>query len=88
MEHKESAKVRSAVCRDETFNLPRFGLNGKCLPLLYEFVCLDDFLPLVSKMALTYGDRQTRISACEMLHSAMLCLLGKSNYLSRNFITE
>ncbi|XP_072042849.1 DNA-dependent protein kinase catalytic subunit-like [Amphiura filiformis] len=38
---------------------------------------LDTFLPRVVELALTSGDRQTKVAACESLHTLVLYMLGK-----------
>ncbi|XP_022110985.1 DNA-dependent protein kinase catalytic subunit-like isoform X2 [Acanthaster planci] len=38
---------------------------------------LDRYLPRVVELALTSGDRQTKVAACESLHTLVLFMLGK-----------
>ncbi|XP_077410583.1 DNA-dependent protein kinase catalytic subunit isoform X2 [Vanacampus margaritifer] len=43
-------------------------------PVIY----LDPFLPRISELALSTSDRQTKVAACELLHSLVLYMVGKS----------
>ncbi|XP_029002542.1 DNA-dependent protein kinase catalytic subunit isoform X2 [Betta splendens] len=43
-------------------------------PVIY----LDPFLPRISELALTTSDRQTKVAACELLHSIVVYMIGKS----------
>lgn len=43
-------------------------------PVIY----LDPFLPRVSELALSTSDRQTKVAACELLHSLVIYMVGKS----------
>uniref|UniRef100_A0A3B5Q0B1 DNA-dependent protein kinase catalytic subunit n=1 Tax=Xiphophorus maculatus TaxID=8083 RepID=A0A3B5Q0B1_XIPMA len=43
-------------------------------PVIY----LDPFLPRVSELALSTSDRQTKVAACELLHSLVVYMVGKS----------
>ncbi|KAM6971354.1 DNA-dependent protein kinase catalytic subunit isoform 1-T1 [Tautogolabrus adspersus] len=43
-------------------------------PVIY----LDPFLPRISELALSTSDRQTKIAACELLHSLVVYMVGKS----------
>uniref|UniRef100_A0A3Q1J9C8 DNA-dependent protein kinase catalytic subunit n=1 Tax=Anabas testudineus TaxID=64144 RepID=A0A3Q1J9C8_ANATE len=43
-------------------------------PLIY----LDPFLPRISELALSTSDRQTKVAACELLHSLVVYMVGKS----------
>ncbi|XP_010766865.1 DNA-dependent protein kinase catalytic subunit [Notothenia coriiceps] len=43
-------------------------------PVIY----LDPFLPHISELALSTSDRQTKIAACELLHSLVVYMVGKS----------
>uniref|UniRef100_A0A8D0GIE8 DNA-dependent protein kinase catalytic subunit n=1 Tax=Sphenodon punctatus TaxID=8508 RepID=A0A8D0GIE8_SPHPU len=43
-------------------------------PVIY----LDLFLPRVTELALSASDRQTKIAACELLHSIVMYMLGKA----------
>ncbi|XP_061821672.2 DNA-dependent protein kinase catalytic subunit isoform X1 [Nerophis lumbriciformis] len=43
-------------------------------PVIY----LDPFLPRISELALTTSDRPTKVAACELLHSLVLYIVGKS----------
>ncbi len=38
----------------------------------------DEFLPRVVELAATSSDRQTKVAACELLHSLVLYMLGRS----------
>nr|CBN81784.1 DNA-dependent protein kinase catalytic subunit [Dicentrarchus labrax] len=43
-------------------------------PVIY----LDPFLPRISELALSTSDRQTKVAACELLHSLVIYMVGKS----------
>ncbi|KAM9839260.1 DNA-dependent protein kinase catalytic subunit [Aulostomus maculatus] len=43
-------------------------------PIIY----LDPFLPRISELALSTSDRQTKVAACELLHSLVVFMVGKS----------
>ncbi|XP_029384585.1 DNA-dependent protein kinase catalytic subunit isoform X2 [Echeneis naucrates] len=43
-------------------------------PIIY----LDPFLPRISELALSTSDRQTKVAACELLHSLVVYMIGKS----------
>ncbi|KAM4534321.1 DNA-dependent protein kinase catalytic subunit isoform 1-T1 [Odontesthes bonariensis] len=43
-------------------------------PVIY----LDPFLPRISELALSTSDRQTKVAACELLHSMVVYMVGKS----------
>ena len=63
-----------------------FGINN-CVNsgfalLLHKnisLVCLlsDPFLPHVTELAITSSDRQTKVAACELLHSMLLYSIGR-----------
>ncbi|XP_078611933.1 DNA-dependent protein kinase catalytic subunit-like isoform X3 [Branchiostoma floridae x Branchiostoma japonicum] len=40
-------------------------------------VCLDPFLPRICELATTSSDRQTKVAACELLHSLVLYMVGQ-----------
>ncbi|XP_053414339.1 DNA-dependent protein kinase catalytic subunit [Nycticebus coucang] len=46
-------------------------------PVIY----LDVLLPRVTELALTASDRQTKVAACELLHSMVMFLLGKATQM-------
>ncbi|XP_075703736.1 DNA-dependent protein kinase catalytic subunit-like, partial [Rhinoderma darwinii] len=46
-------------------------------PVIY----LDTFLPRVTELALSASDRQTKVAACELLHSMVTFMLGKASQL-------
>ncbi|XP_040210104.1 DNA-dependent protein kinase catalytic subunit [Rana temporaria] len=46
-------------------------------PVIY----LDTFLPRVTELALSAGDRQTKVAACELLHSTVTFMLGKASQI-------
>ncbi|XP_077348787.1 DNA-dependent protein kinase catalytic subunit isoform X2 [Lithobates pipiens] len=46
-------------------------------PVIY----LDTFLPRVTELALSAGDRQTKVVACELLHSMVTFMLGKASQI-------
>ena len=41
-------------------------------------ISVDEFLPRVVILATSSGDRQTKVAACELLHSLVLYMLGRS----------
>ncbi|XP_073344741.1 DNA-dependent protein kinase catalytic subunit [Pagrus major] len=43
-------------------------------PVIY----LDPFLPRISELALSTSDRHTKVAACELLHSLVVYMVGKS----------
>lgn len=43
-------------------------------PVIY----LDTFLPRISELALSTSDRQTKVAACELLHTLVIYMVGKS----------
>ncbi|XP_007947257.1 DNA-dependent protein kinase catalytic subunit [Orycteropus afer afer] len=46
-------------------------------PIIY----LDVFLPRVTELALLASDRQTKVTACELLHSMVMFMLGKATQI-------
>uniref|UniRef100_A0A8B9RNH4 DNA-dependent protein kinase catalytic subunit n=1 Tax=Astyanax mexicanus TaxID=7994 RepID=A0A8B9RNH4_ASTMX len=42
-------------------------------PVIY----LDPFLPRITELALSSSDRQTKVAACELLHSVVVYMVGK-----------
>ncbi|XP_069813698.1 DNA-dependent protein kinase catalytic subunit isoform X2 [Dendropsophus ebraccatus] len=46
-------------------------------PVIY----LDTFLPRVTDLALSASDRQTKVAACELLHSMVTFMLGKASQI-------
>ncbi|KAM5298283.1 DNA-dependent protein kinase catalytic subunit [Ctenodactylus gundi] len=46
-------------------------------PVIY----LDVFLPRVTELALSASDRQTKVAACELLHSMVMFMLGKATQI-------
>ncbi|KAI4886986.1 hypothetical protein NFI96_023481, partial [Prochilodus magdalenae] len=42
-------------------------------PVIY----LDPFLPRITELALSSSDRQTKVAACELLHSVVIYMVGK-----------
>ena len=40
------------------------------------FYSTDKFLPRACELALSSGNRQTKVAACELVHSLVLLLLG------------
>ncbi|XP_062426360.1 DNA-dependent protein kinase catalytic subunit [Rhea pennata] len=46
-------------------------------PVIY----LDVFLPRVTELALSASDRQTKVAACELLHSIVVYMLGKASQM-------
>ncbi|XP_072306662.1 DNA-dependent protein kinase catalytic subunit [Eucyclogobius newberryi] len=47
-------------------------------PVIY----LDPFLPRISELALSTSDRQTKVAACELLHTLVIYIVGKSAQMS------
>nr|XP_008509655.1 PREDICTED: DNA-dependent protein kinase catalytic subunit-like [Equus przewalskii] len=46
-------------------------------PVIY----LDLFLPRLTELALSASDRQTKVAACEFLHSMVMFMLGKATQM-------
>ncbi|XP_029447109.1 DNA-dependent protein kinase catalytic subunit isoform X2 [Rhinatrema bivittatum] len=46
-------------------------------PVIY----LDYFLPRVTELAISASDRQTKVAACELLHSMVVYMLGKASLI-------
>uniref|UniRef100_A0A4W5N3K6 DNA-dependent protein kinase catalytic subunit n=1 Tax=Hucho hucho TaxID=62062 RepID=A0A4W5N3K6_9TELE len=46
-------------------------------PVIY----LDPFLPRVTELALSTSDRQTKVAACELLHSLVVYMVGKGSQM-------
>ncbi|KAM4688942.1 DNA-dependent protein kinase catalytic subunit [Discoglossus pictus] len=46
-------------------------------PIIY----MDIFLPRVTELALSASDRQTKVAACELLHSIVAYMLGKASQI-------
>ncbi|XP_013210333.1 DNA-dependent protein kinase catalytic subunit [Microtus ochrogaster] len=46
-------------------------------PVIY----LDVFLPRVTELALSASDRQTKVAACELLHSMVMFMLGRASQM-------
>ncbi|XP_066575742.1 DNA-dependent protein kinase catalytic subunit isoform X2 [Amia ocellicauda] len=46
-------------------------------PVIY----LDTFLPRITELALSTSDRQTKVAACELLHSVVVYMLGKGSQI-------
>ncbi|XP_023688567.2 DNA-dependent protein kinase catalytic subunit isoform X1 [Paramormyrops kingsleyae] len=44
-------------------------------------IFLDTFLPRITELALSSSDRQTKVVACELLHSIVVYMLGKSSQI-------
>ncbi|XP_053571003.1 LOW QUALITY PROTEIN: DNA-dependent protein kinase catalytic subunit [Bombina bombina] len=44
-------------------------------------IYLDTFLPHVTELALSASDRQTKVAACELLHSMVAFMLGKASQM-------
>ncbi|XP_062935178.1 DNA-dependent protein kinase catalytic subunit [Cynocephalus volans] len=44
-------------------------------------IYLDVFLPRVTELALSASDRQTKVAACELLHSMVMFMLGKATQM-------
>ncbi|XP_062044500.1 DNA-dependent protein kinase catalytic subunit isoform X2 [Lepus europaeus] len=42
---------------------------------------LEGFLPRVTELALSASDRQTKVAACELLHSMVMFMLGKATQM-------
>ncbi|KAK6293153.1 hypothetical protein J4Q44_G00366540 [Coregonus suidteri] len=46
-------------------------------PVIY----LDPFLPRITELALSTSDRQTKVAACELLHSLVVYIVGKGSQM-------
>ncbi|XP_061073095.1 DNA-dependent protein kinase catalytic subunit [Conger conger] len=46
-------------------------------PIIY----LDTFLPQITELALSTSNRQTKVAACELLHSLVVYMLGKASQI-------
>uniref|UniRef100_A0A8L0DT02 DNA-dependent protein kinase catalytic subunit n=1 Tax=Oncorhynchus mykiss TaxID=8022 RepID=A0A8L0DT02_ONCMY len=46
-------------------------------PVIY----LDPFLPRITELALSTSDRQTKVAACELLHSLVVYMVGKGSQM-------
>ncbi|XP_062335709.1 DNA-dependent protein kinase catalytic subunit [Osmerus eperlanus] len=46
-------------------------------PVIY----LDPFLPRIAELALSTSDRQTKVAACELLHSVVIYMIGKGSQI-------
>ena len=61
------------------FSLHFISLAHKFKPFYSLFYIIPDpFLPYVVELSTTSSDRQTKIAACELLHSLVLYVLGRS----------
>ncbi|XP_056629192.1 DNA-dependent protein kinase catalytic subunit isoform X2 [Triplophysa dalaica] len=49
-------------------------------PVIY----LDAFLPRVTELALSSSDRQTKVAACELLHSLVIYMVGKGAQMTED----
>ncbi|KAK9971873.1 hypothetical protein ABG768_025216 [Culter alburnus] len=49
-------------------------------PVIY----LDSFLPRVTELALSSSDRQTKVAACELLHSLVIYMVGKGAQMTKD----
>nr|XP_055063378.1 DNA-dependent protein kinase catalytic subunit [Misgurnus anguillicaudatus] len=49
-------------------------------PVIY----LDSFLPRVTELALSSSDRQTKVAACELLHSLVIYMVGKGAQMTED----
>uniref|UniRef100_A0A672S298 DNA-dependent protein kinase catalytic subunit n=1 Tax=Sinocyclocheilus grahami TaxID=75366 RepID=A0A672S298_SINGR len=49
-------------------------------PVIY----LDSFLPRVTELALSSSDRQTKVAACELLHSLVIYIVGKGAQMTED----
>lgn len=49
-------------------------------PVIY----LDSFLPRVTELALSSSDRQTKVAACELLHSLVIYMVGKGSQMTED----
>ncbi|TRY56699.1 hypothetical protein DNTS_012969 [Danionella cerebrum] len=47
-------------------------------------IYLDIFLPRVTELALSSSDRQTKVAACELLHSLVIYMVGKGAQMAEN----
>uniref|UniRef100_A0A803TIR6 DNA-dependent protein kinase catalytic subunit n=1 Tax=Anolis carolinensis TaxID=28377 RepID=A0A803TIR6_ANOCA len=67
--HLKKAKTNALV----NFAVPFADMK----PVIY----LDLFLPRVTELALSASDRQTKVAACELLHSIIIYMLGKASQM-------
>ncbi|CAG5123410.1 unnamed protein product, partial [Candidula unifasciata] len=71
--HTEEEISQEAIAWDTQkhlrFDVPFFDMK----PVIY----FDPFLPQVVKLAQQSSDRQTKVAACELLHSLVLYALGR-----------
>ncbi|XP_048062032.1 LOW QUALITY PROTEIN: DNA-dependent protein kinase catalytic subunit-like [Megalobrama amblycephala] len=49
-------------------------------PVIY----LDSFLPRVTELALSSSDRQTKVAACELLHSLVIYMVGRGTQVTED----
>uniref|UniRef100_G1NU10 DNA-dependent protein kinase catalytic subunit n=1 Tax=Myotis lucifugus TaxID=59463 RepID=G1NU10_MYOLU len=56
-----------------SFSVPFMDMK----PVIY----LDIYLPRVTELALSASDRQTKVAACELLHSMVMFMLGKATQI-------
>ncbi|XP_059183485.1 DNA-dependent protein kinase catalytic subunit [Centropristis striata] len=70
--------MRSCVSWDSEKRLSFAVPFADMKPVIY----LDPFLPHISQLALSTSDRQTKVAACELLHSLVVYMVGKSSQMS------
>ncbi|XP_004615434.2 DNA-dependent protein kinase catalytic subunit [Sorex araneus] len=71
----EMMKKYVAWDRDKKLSFPVPFMEMK--PVIY----LDTFLPRLTELALSASDRQTKVAACELLHSVVVFMLGKATQM-------
>jgi DNA-dependent protein kinase catalytic subunit len=73
VDSSDSQSLESAIAWDTAKHLD-FSMPFNDMKLS---IYLDPFLPRVTELALSASDRQTKVAACELLHSMTLFLIGK-----------
>ncbi|CAK6438705.1 unnamed protein product [Pipistrellus nathusii] len=71
----EMMKKYVAWDREKRLSFPVPFMDMK--PVIY----LDIFLPRVTELAVSASDRQTKVAACELLHSMVMFMLGKATQI-------
>ncbi|XP_063114601.1 DNA-dependent protein kinase catalytic subunit isoform X3 [Cavia porcellus] len=70
-------KMKKCVAWDREKRLSFAVPFREMKPVIY----LDVFLPRVTELALSTSDRQTKVAACELLHSLVMFMLGKATQI-------
>lgn len=66
--------------------VPRVDIGLPFDPHMYE-VFIDDLLPRITDLAENSADRQTKVAACEFLHSIVLFLVGRRAFSKEDYKT-